>query len=82
MVRTAWTLFSSLYPDVGAMDAALDARVATLSQSNPDAMQQLKRVFWAGTDSWDQLLLERARMSGTLVLSDFTRQAIASFKAR
>jgi methylglutaconyl-CoA hydratase len=43
-------------------------------------MAMLKRVFWAGTEQWDTLLAERAAMSGTLVLSDFTRQSIAAFK--
>jgi methylglutaconyl-CoA hydratase len=45
-------------------------------------MAMLKRVFWAGTESWDQLLAERAAMSGTLVLSEFTRNAIGAFKSR
>jgi len=42
----------------------------------------MKRVFWAGTEEWEALLAERARTSGTLVLSEFTRAAIAKFKAR
>ena len=42
----------------------------------------LKRVFWQGTEQWDALLAERAAMSGTLVLSDFTRNAISSFKGK
>jgi methylglutaconyl-CoA hydratase len=45
-------------------------------------MQALKEIFWKGTDHWETLLMERAGISGTLVLSDFTRQAIASFKNR
>jgi methylglutaconyl-CoA hydratase len=43
-------------------------------------MKLLKQVFWQGTENWDELLLERAGMSGTLVLSDFTINAINSFK--
>ena len=42
----------------------------------------LKSVFWEGTENWDQLLADRAAMSGKLVLSDFTVQAINSFKAK
>ena len=45
-------------------------------------MAQLKRVFWAGTEQWDALLSERAGMSGTMVLSEFTRNAIAKFSAK
>ena len=64
------------------MDAALDARAATLASSNPEAMAKLKKIFWAGTEHFDQLLDERAAMSGALVLSDFTRTAIARFRSR
>jgi methylglutaconyl-CoA hydratase len=45
-------------------------------------MLQLKKVFWHGTENWDTLLSERAAISGKLVLSDFTRNAIAAFKAK
>lgn len=75
-------LYARVYPDLVSLDAGLDALAQTLVGSNPDAIAQLKRVFWAGTEQWDTLLAERAAMSGTLVLSDFTRQAIGAFKAR
>jgi methylglutaconyl-CoA hydratase len=75
-------LYSRVFDDAGAMDAALDVELRKLATSNPEAMLQLKRVFWSGTETWDALLAERALMSGTMVLSDFTRQAIGSFKAR
>jgi methylglutaconyl-CoA hydratase len=64
------------------MDDAVTALATTLAASNPEAMAMLKRVFWAGTEQWDTLLAERASMSGTLVLSDFTRNAIGAFKTR
>jgi methylglutaconyl-CoA hydratase len=63
------------------MDAEIEALAGRLAASNPDAMAELKKVFWAGTDHWDSLLNERAAISGRLVLSDFTREAIARFKA-
>jgi len=43
---------------------------------------ELKRVFWQGTEHWDQLLTDRAAISGTLVLSDFTVNAINAFKKK
>ncbi len=75
-------LYSRLFNDTAAMDAALELELTKLAGCNPDAMAQLKRVFWSGTESWDALLAERATMSGTMVLSDFTRRAIAAFKGR
>jgi methylglutaconyl-CoA hydratase len=75
-------LYSRLVDDTTSLDASVDALAATLAQSNPEAMSELKRVFWAGTEDWDALLSARAGMSGRMVLSDFTRNAIARFKAR
>ena len=75
-------LYAKLFDDVAAMDDAVTALATTLAASNPEAMAMLKRVFWAGTEQWDTLLTERAAMSGTLVLSAFTRNAIGAFKTR
>ena len=62
------------------MDQEVNKLASTLSQSNPEAMKELKKILWKGTANWDSLLLERAENSGKLVLSDFTRNAIAKFK--
>jgi methylglutaconyl-CoA hydratase len=75
-------LYARVFDDVAALDAGVDALARTLAASNPAAMAQLKRVFWSGTESWETLLAERARMSGELVLSEHTREAIAKFKQR
>ena len=79
-----WAKEKGLYADVfetfEEMDAAIEKLSVTLSQSNPEAMHLLKQAFWKGTEDWDQLLEERAGMSGKLVLSSFTRNAIAKFK--
>jgi methylglutaconyl-CoA hydratase len=64
------------------MDDAIVALANTLANSNPDAMAQLKQVFWAGSEDWGLWLAERAEMSGRLVLSEFTRNAIAKFKKK
>jgi methylglutaconyl-CoA hydratase len=82
----AWSerhgLYSRVVVDGAALDDAVQALAATLAKSNPDAMAELKRIFWRGTDRWEQTLAERAAMSGRMVLSDFTRRAIAGFDAR
>lgn len=75
-------LYTAVYDTADAMDEAIDALVNKLCQSNPEAMRQLKQVFWQGTEHWDKLLAERAEISGQLVLSDFTKQAIAKFKKK
>jgi methylglutaconyl-CoA hydratase len=74
-------LFNALFATREELEAEVDRLTSSLNQSNPDAMSALKQVLWFGTDHWDTLLYERAAISGRLVLSDFTRQAIARFKA-
>ena len=69
-------LYAEVHPDVASLDAAVKKRVETLAASNPDAMAQLKRVFWEGTEDWQAELSARAEMSGTLVLSDFTAKVV------
>jgi methylglutaconyl-CoA hydratase len=75
-------LYSEIFDTVEAMDESISILANTLAKSNPEAMQMLKKVFWQGTSHWDELLLERAAMSGKLVLSEFTRNAINKFKKK
>lgn len=75
-------LYAELFDSSTDMDLAIQALCANLKTSNPDAMRSLKKVFWEGTDDWDELLEKRAEKSGKLVLSDFTRNAIEKFKQK
>ena len=75
-------LFSRVVSTTEALDSYVDGLAARLAASNPEAMALMKRAFWQGTEHWDTLLAERAEMSGTLVLSDFTRRALAAFASR
>ena len=79
-----WALGKGLYTEVfdsaEEMDTEITKLASTLSTSNPEAMQGLKKVMWEGTEHWDTLLMERAESSGKLVLSDFTKDAISKFK--
>lgn len=75
-------LYNEVFETVETMDLAIDALAQRLVNSNPEAMAELKSVFWAGTEHWDKLLVERAAISGRLVLSEFTRSAISKFKSR
>ncbi|MCO6501405.1 MAG: enoyl-CoA hydratase/isomerase family protein [Vicingus serpentipes] len=76
------SLYAEIFDSVEEMDEAIEKLANQLAGSNPEAMSMLKKVFWEGTENWDQLLLERAAMSGQLVLSDFTKNAINSFKKK
>jgi methylglutaconyl-CoA hydratase len=73
-------LFAEVHETIENMDESISRLAHALAHSNPEAMTQLKKMFWKGTDNWDTLLLERAGISGRLVLSEFTKNAIRSFK--
>lgn len=75
-------LYAEVFPTTDDMDKGIQLLASKLAGSNPEAMMMLKKVMWEGTENWDTLLIERARMSGTLVLSEFTINAINKFKAK
>lgn len=75
-------LFSEIHPSIDLVDERIDKLGKTLSSSSPEAMKELKKVFWQGTDHWDTLLNERAAISGKLILSNFSKKAIELFKAK
>jgi methylglutaconyl-CoA hydratase len=75
-------LYAEIYNSADEMDEAVKSLAERLSHSSPDAMAQLKKVFWHGTEHWDSQLSERAAISGRLVLSAFTREAIHKFKSK
>jgi len=75
-------LFAEMHETVEGMDESISRLSHTLAHSNPEAMAELKKVFWKGTEHWDELLKERAAISGRLVLSEFSKKAIEKFKSK
>lgn len=75
-------LFAEVHESMENMDEAINRLAQTLVKYSPEAMLELKRVFWEGTDDWDELLHKRAIISGRLVLSSHTKQFIQQFKAK
>lgn len=75
-------LYSEVFEDAAQMDREIMEFLERIKKFNPEAMAEMKRIFWEGTENWDQLLADRAAVSGRLVLSDFTRNAINKFKSK
>ena len=75
-------LFAELHTDVAGMDDSITRLTTTLSHSNKDAVHEIKKMLWKGTEHWDALLKERAAISGRLILSEHSKQFIASFKEK
>ena len=79
-----WAKEKGLYAHVFESLEELDSEVQKLAENlctyNPEAMQEMKKVFWRGTENWDELLAERAAISGRLILSDFTKETLKKYK--
>lgn len=75
-------LFYEVYPGIEEMDKAVFQLAEQLSHANPEAMAEMKKIYWEGTEGWDSLLIERAAISGRLVLSEFSKNAIEKFKRK
>lgn len=73
-------MFMDVFSTMEELDQAISALANRLSKSSPEAMQELKKVMWNGTEHWDTLLEQRAEISGRLILSDFAKQTIQQFK--
>jgi len=72
-------LYNQVFESVEELDEAVQKFAENLCNYNPEAMAEMKKVFWAGTEDWDNLLDERAKISGRLVLSDFTKETLKRF---
>lgn len=72
-------LYAKVFESVKQMDVEVDNFALKLSNYNPKALTELKKVLWKGTENWDELLEKRAEISGDLVLSDFTKKSLQKF---
>ena len=75
-------LFAECHPTIEGMDESIQRLSHQLAHSSPEAMSEMKKIFWHGTEDWDHLLIKRAEISGRLVLSHFTKTAITKFKTK
>ncbi|WP_066224231.1 enoyl-CoA hydratase/isomerase family protein [Formosa haliotis] len=73
-------LFAEVFETKEALDTAAEALSQKLKTYNPEAVKDMKNVMWQNTSHWDELLAERAKISGKLVLSDFTKQVLSKYK--
>lgn len=73
-------LYAKVYDSISDMDKELDIHLQKLATYNPEALAEMKKVLWEGTEHWDDLLLERAEASGRLALSHNTKKALEKFK--
>lgn len=72
-------LYAKVFDSIKELDKEVEILTDKLVTYNPDALKEMKKVFWEGTEHWDQLLTQRAEISGKLVLSEFTKNALKKF---
>lgn len=73
-------LFTKVFETTEELDEAVAEMAENLCQYNPEAVKHMKQMFWRGTEDWDKLLIDRAKISGKLVLSTFTKEKLKRFK--
>ena len=82
--KPEWAKANGLFSEILETTEALDNRVAELvkylASYNPEALKAAKKIFWEGTDNWHDILEARAEKSGKLVLSEFTKEKLQSYK--
>jgi len=75
-------LYAKVFETLKELDEEVDIFANKLASYNPQAIAEMKKVLWQNTNHWDTLLAERAAVSGELVLSDFTKKALAKFSKK
>ncbi|MEC8030585.1 MAG: enoyl-CoA hydratase/isomerase family protein, partial [Bacteroidota bacterium] len=75
-------LYASIYDTTEEMDEAVQKLCCKLALSHKSAILKLKKIFWEGTENWDNLLTERAKISGELILSSYSKDAIKKIKGK
>jgi len=73
-------LYAKVFENIKDLDNEIALFTENLASYNPQALLEMKKILWKNTDHWPTLLEERAAISGELVLSDFTKKALAKFK--
>ena len=73
-------LYANTFESIEKLDEAVAEFTRQLATYNPEAVTAMKKVLWEGTEHWDALLVERAAITGKLVISEATNTALAAFK--
>ncbi|GAL90340.1 enoyl-CoA hydratase/isomerase family protein [Jejuia pallidilutea] len=73
-------LYADVFDTIEALDESVKLLAEKLAGYNPEALIEMKKVMWKGTEDWDALLAERAKISGRLVLSKFTKNTLKRFR--
>ena len=75
-------LYAKVFETIKELDKEVELFAQKLASYNPQAISEMKKVLWENTNHWNDLLAERAKISGELVLSEFTKKALTKFSKK
>ena len=75
-------LYARVFETMADLDREVEHHAHQLASYDTEALETWKKILWEGTDHWNELLPERAAMTGKLALSDFTKNALKKFKEK
>lgn len=73
-------LYARVFESIPELQKEVNLLAEKLASYNPEALLEMKKALWSGTEHWSKLLIERAETSGKLVLSEATKKALSKFK--
>lgn len=75
-------LYAQVFETIKELDFEVELLASKLASYNPEALASMKKILWENTQHWDELLIQRAAITGELVLSEFTKNALANFSTK
>jgi len=75
-------LYAEVFETIKELDVEIDLLAKKLASYNLEALIAMKKILWENTQHWDDLLIQRASITGELVLSEFTKNALANFSTK
>lgn len=74
-------LFNKVTKDINSLDHLIDEKLTEWSGYSTIALQEIKKMLWSSTPSWDVLFSERAAMSGRLIMTAESKAALSALKS-
>ena len=73
-------IYAELHPNLESMEESITRLTNSLTHYSPEAMAEVKKMIWHNTEHWEQLLPERAAVSGKLIMSAEAKKFLDKFR--
>lgn len=75
-------LFTKVFATIAELDEETHKLAEHLSKCSVEAMAEIKKMFWEGTENWDKLLEQRAEINGKLIFTEYAKKYMKNFSAK